>query len=485
MQNLKRTVLIVEDSTAFSSAIEAAFSVKHDYEILIANTYAQTVELYQKHKDSIFAAITDLVLPDAEDGDAVKMLTLEGVPCIAFTGNFSPKLRIEILSWGVSDYILKIGQQDIDYVVDSIHRLDVNRTMKVLIVDDAPSSRAYLSEVLQKQCFQVDSVASAREALAMIESGYQARIVLIDLIMEDIDGIELLTSLRTNYDSTQMAIIGISGLASSDLIAKFMKYGGNDFLFKPFEHEQVVCRVNSNAHTQEQFDHLNRLNVQKNELLGMAAHDIRGPLGVVMSCGSMLKKEVNSEQGILLLDLLVEAADDMEELLNSILDISAVEHATIKMTATKINLTSLLVQLVEKMQLIADNKQQHLILSSSLDEVWINADEARIQEVLRNIISNAINYSPFGKTIEINSSFNQTKVRIQVIDEAGGVLENERHLLFKPFSKLSSKTTGGERSTGLGLAICKRIIDQHQGTISYEPNKNIGSIFKVVLPVFQ
>lgn len=480
---IKNTVLIVEDSLAFSAAIREAFYQKHNYEILVANNYQQALNLFEEHKDSIFAAVTDLILPDAEDGAATKMLIQNGIPSIAFTGNYSSELRKQILSWGVADYVLKQGQRDIDYVVATIHRLDENRKLKVLIVDDAPSSRAYLSELLEKQCFQVDSVSSGKEALKLIAAGYEARIVLIDLVMEEMDGFELLSELRLSYDNTQMGIIGISGLASSEQIAKFMKYGGNDFLVKPFEHEQVICRVNSIALLQEQFSRLNVLNEQKNELLGMAAHDIRGPLGVVMSCGTMLKRHISSDEGLMLIDLLVEASDSMEELLNSILDISAIEHATIKITPKKMNLSKLLNQLTLEMQLIAEEKKQKLFFTPCVNDVWIEADEARIQDVLRNVISNAIKYSPLGKTIEINISFNQKKARIQVIDEAGGVPASERHLLFQPFAKISTKTTGGERSTGLGLAICKRIIDLHQGMITYHPNKDKGSIFEIVLPI--
>lgn len=483
MTQQKNTVLIVEDSIAFSEALQEVFFSKYSYEVIIANDFAQTQQLFEEHKDSIFAAVTDLVLPDALNGAAVQFLRKFDIPCIAFTGDFSPTLRSNIFKWGASDYVLKKGQKDIDYVVDAIHRLHENMKLKVLIVDDAPSSRAYLADILLKQAFQVDSVSSGKEALEMIRNGYDARIVLIDFVMENIDGLELLATLREEYDATQMAIIGISGLASSDQIAKFMKYGGNDFLMKPFEHEQVVCRVNSIALLHEQFDRLTTLNTQKNDLLGMAAHDIRGPLGVVVSCGQMLQPEVKSAQGTTMLNLLIEAARNMEELLNSLLDISAIEHATIKFSPEKINFSQLCDSVFREMQLIAENKSQTLQLNNSMKDVWVHADSARIQDVLRNLISNAIKYSPSGKTIEINISFSQKKVRVQITDEAGGIPEEERHLLFQPFAKISTKTTAGERSTGLGLAICKRIVDQHHGSISYSENKPHGSTFEMVLPI--
>jgi two-component system sensor histidine kinase/response regulator len=326
---MKNTVLIVEDSRSFALSVEAAINKDSRFEVLIAFNYKQAVALVTAHRHDIFIAVTDLNLPDAEDAAAVRLMSQEHIPCIAFTGNFSSALRGVVLNLGVADYVLKKGHQDIDYVVRTISRLSTNRKLRLLVVDDARSSRSVLKALLEQQCYEVTAVASGRAGLDLLSKGHIFRIILVDLIMDEMDGFQLLSQLRQNYDMTQMSIIGVSGKASSEQIAKFMKYGGNDFLLKPFQQEQVACRVNTNAQLLDQFDHLNELNEQKNELLGMAAHDIRGPLGVVMSANSMLAREVQSEHGKMLVGLASEAANEMESLLNSLLDISSIESANI------------------------------------------------------------------------------------------------------------------------------------------------------------
>lgn len=482
---MKNTVLIVEDSRSFAMSVEAAIHRGSHFDVLLAFTYKDAVAMLNAHREDIFIAVIDLTLPDAEDAAAVKLMCEEHIPCIAFTGNFSTTLREVVLNLGVADYVLKKGPQDIDYVVRTINRLSTNRKLNLLVVDDARSSRELLKALLEKQCYEVTAVRSGEAALDLLAKGIIFRIILVDLIMDEMDGFQLLGQLRQNYDLTQMSIIGVSGKASSEQIAKFMKYGGNDFLLKPFQQEQVACRVNTNAQLLDQFDHLTELNEQKNELLGMAAHDIRGPLGVVLSANSMLAREVSSEHGKMLVELSTEAASEMELLLNSLLDMSAIESASISINLEQVNLTSLLMKVIQDMRLIANDKDQELELEVPVQEIWIFADSLRIKEVVQNLISNAIKYSPKSKKILVCLSSNHSRARIEVIDEGGGVPEDEQHLLFQAFTKISTQPTAGEQSTGLGLSICKKIVGLHSGEISYRSNRQIGSIFEVVLPLVE
>lgn len=480
---IKNTVLIVEDSPSFALSVEAVIRQDSHFDVIIAYNYKQAVELLAQHRDEIFIAITDLNLPDADVAEASKLMAQEHIPCVAFTGNFSSKLRDTVLNLGVADYVLKKGSQDIDCVVRIIQRLSLNRSIELLVVDDSRSSREMLTALLGQQCYQVTAVASAKAALELLAQGKTFRIVLVDLVMEEMDGFELLGELRKQFNMTEMAIIGVSGKASSEQIAKFMKYGGNDFLSKPFQQELVACRVNINAQLLDQFDRLHELNEQKNDLLGMAAHDIRGPLGVVLSASSMLKREALSKHGDMLVDLTSEAADEMEALLNSLLDMSAIESAHISIHLERMDLTELIEKVVKDMALLAKDKEQVLDLQIPVETIWVDADEVRIKEVVQNLISNAIKYSPCGTTIDIGLSCNQKKARIEVMDEGGGVPEEEQHLLFKAFSKISTTPTEGEKSTGLGLSISQKIIKRHNGQINYHPNKKIGSIFEMVIPI--
>jgi len=477
-------VLMVEDSRSFAATVSTAIREAHGYEVLVAYDFEQAEMLVKEHRDDIFVAITDLNLPDAQDGAAAELMANEGIPCIAFTGNYSDSLREMVHSIGVADYVLKKDRHDIDYVVGMVRQLWLNRKTHVLVVDDQSSARAYLKVLLERQCYQVTEAASGAEALRLLE-GSDFRMVMIDIVMEGMDGFELLNQIRRSVDVSKMAIIGFSGNASPENIARFIKHGGNDFLAKPFEPEQVTCRLNTNAQLLERFDRLNQLNEQKNELLGMAAHDIRGPLGVILSGASLLKPEVSSDRGNLLVSMMSEAAEQMESLLDGLLDISAIQDATISINKEKVLLSELVEHAARMSELMVNDKSQKLTLSIPPDKVWVNVDRLRMQEVLHNLISNAVKYSPRGGTFELCLSSNHEQARVQVIDEAGGIPESERHLLFKPFAKVSTKPSDGERSTGLGLSICHRIVDLHKGTLRYKENANVGSVFEIQLPLWR
>lgn len=476
-------VLIIEDAMAFALSVSEAIKASYDFEVYIASDYQQAKAMLARHKDELFVAIADLNLPDAQDGATAELMSKEGIPCIAFTGNFSPKLRDFVHRVGVADYVLKKDRYDIDYVVKMVGRLYKNRGLQVLVVDDRQSARELLKAMLERQCYQVLVADSGKQALTLLEQNPDVRIVLTDLIMEGMDGFGLLTEIRRAHDVTQMAIIGISGKASNAEIARFIKYGGNDFLLKPFEQEQVVCRVNSNVEMLEQFDRLSDLSEQKNELIGMAAHDIRGPLGVVASATSLMAKENLSERGKMLLNLCQQSTDQMMDLLNSLLDMSAIENAKISVHLDRILLSDVLQKVATDNALLIEGKAQRLHLQIPPDPIYVDGDKLRLKEMLENLLSNAIKYSQRGANIELCLSANVSHARIQVIDEAGGIPKSERSELFKAFAKISTKPTDGERSTGLGLAICKRIAELHHGTISYKDNASLGSIFEVVLPL--
>jgi len=263
-------------------------------------------------------------------------------------------------------------------------------------------------------------------------------------------------------------------------VAKFIKYGGNDFIRKPFEPEEFFCRVNTASQTLEHFAKLRQLNDQKRMMLGMAAHDIRNPLGSIMTGISLARKRNKDEAVGRLLELVSTGAHHMLELLNSLLDISAVEQSTISVNKEEMDLREPIKKVIEEMQLWAKDKQQQLDVKCPPTQVLIEGDALRIQEVISNLVSNAIKYSPLGSQIQVELGVDQLHAMLRVIDQGPGVPDNEMHRLFEPFAKLTPRPTAGEASTGLGLAICKKILDLHRASIRYKRMGSSGSCFEVV-----
>lgn len=478
-----KKVLVVEDSTTYNKLLTAAIQEGTGFECVQAYSLAQAQDILNEEGDSFFCATVDINLPDACEGDSVDLiLQYDHIAPIVITGQLSDSLRESMLQKSVADYVLKRGQYDVDYVVSLIHRLHKNAQTKVLVVDDSLVARKQMRRLLSIQRYQVFEARSGQEALAVLHEHPDIRLSLLDNHMEGMDGTELATKIRATHCKDEMVIIGVSSQRGQELSAKFIKSGANDFLIKPFQPEEFNCRVNQNVDFMEQIAGHKNANELKNQLLGTAAHDIRGPISVIQGAAQLLKqKKFDAEKKEQFLDMILNSSTKMITLLNDLLDISAIESGKVNVEPVQQNLADLVHERVEFYRNIADKKE--ISLSEYLCNMsLINYDPSRIEQVVDNLISNAIKYAPLNSNVDIVLEDEGDWQRLDVIDSGPGISESNVPKLFGAFQKLGSSTTGGESSTGLGLAICKNMVEAHNGQIGYEHNPDGGSCFFVKLP---
>ena len=233
-------------------------------------------------------------------------------------------------------------------------------------------------------------------------------------------------------------------------------------------------------------DQLRELNSQKNEFLGMAAHDLRNPIAVIQNSSSVLSRYLSenlSEKQKEFLKKISDTSKFMLELLNSLLDISKIESGKLGLEITKNNYPDFVRKNIEFNRFFATEKGISIDSVLSDDIPLVNFDKNKIEQVLNNLISNAIKYSHPNTTIRIEVLKEKDFVVTKVIDQGQGIPENELPHVFKAFQKASTKPTAGEKSTGLGLAIVKKIVEGHQGIIGVESKVGKGSNFFFKLPL--
>jgi diguanylate cyclase (GGDEF)-like protein len=190
-----------------------------------------------------FAALVDFQLSDAPDGEGISALTAFNVPTVALTEHNDEETRERILQEAVVDYVCKSSPAAFDYAMKLLVRLDRNPAIKVLVADDSSSVRVYLRALLERHRYQVLEAGDGQQALDIIYREKDVRLVLADNEMPVIDGIQLTSELRRLPRLRRMAIIGISGKQDPTLTARFLKAGADDYLQKPFNHEEFFCRV--------------------------------------------------------------------------------------------------------------------------------------------------------------------------------------------------------------------------------------------------
>lgn len=235
------------------------------------------------------------------------------------------------------------------------------------------------------------------------------------------------------------------------------------------------------AQTNEELSQLNNL---KNTFVGMAAHDLRNPIATInTSVNLLLEPELtmtDEERSGIFLDMLKQT-DHVLNLLSELLDITELESGKLELIIQPMDLITFLRSALMRHNQMAASKGTHIELEAP-DEAVVEGDHNRLRQVIDNLISNAVKFSPQGSEIIVRVKRRKRDWEISVIDPGPGITREDRKNLFQHFARLSAKPTGGEKSTGLGLAISRRIVEAHQGKIGVQSKPGEGSRFWFTLP---
>lgn len=363
---------------------------------------------------------------------------------------------------------------------------------KILIVDDDRLNLRILRGILKGEGYVLEEADSAEDALVKYEA-FQPDLVLFDVILPGIDGFEGCRQLHRIHGAKTAPVMFITAKQESEDIVEGFAAGGVDYVMKPFRQKEVIARIRT--HLQNRVlgekqrtlvEQLSRANAAKNKLVGMAAHDLRNPLSSIRGIAEfMLDGTVGpmTPDQLELLNMIHQASQGMVTLVNDLLDAATIEAGELKLDIAPVNLADLIEKCVAFHVRESSRKKTQILFVDSVELPCMKLDGSKIRQVVDNLLSNAVKYSPPGSVVKI--SLRQLPFGGQSIcvrDQGPGIPENERDRLFKDFGRLSVRPTGGEKSTGLGLAICRKIVEAHLGTIVAENLPAGGCEFRVTLP---
>jgi signal transduction histidine kinase/TPR repeat protein len=226
---------------------------------------------------------------------------------------------------------------------------------------------------------------------------------------------------------------------------------------------------------------------QKNDFFGVVVHDLKNPIGNIkllaeflIDEGNYSKEEINEFKRYI-----VESADTSLELVTQLLDYAAIEQGKINLNITELDINSETERIIRLYKMKTMQKGITVNYRNELKDNIVMTDKNAIVQIIDNLFSNAIKFSPEEKSIMIKLSERDDFLKIEIKDEGPGFTEDDRKKLFNQFSKLSAKPTGGEHSSGLGLSIVKKLVDSLKGTIECESEKGNGSSMIVKVPLKQ
>ncbi len=244
-----------------------------------------------------------------------------------------------------------------------------------------------------------------------------------------------------------------------------------------------MASLNREVHRQNA--ELARLNELKSRFLGMAAHDLRRPAGVILNYSEFLAEEagpvLNAEQRDFL-GAIRRSAEKMARLIDGFLDLAVIESGRLRLERARVEPADFVGRALEPLRVLARKRGVgvEIVIEGSLRP--LDADAAKLEQVLENLVSNAVEYSPEGQTVTIRLGEGEGIFRLAVEDRGPGIPLELRDRLFQPYAAGAPGKPSGGRSTGLGLAISRMIVEAHGGRIAAESRPGGGTRFLLVIP---
>ena len=231
---------------------------------------------------------------------------------------------------------------------------------------------------------------------------------------------------------------------------------------------------------------LRDLNQLKNVFLGMAAHDLRKPLGVIMSYTDFVLDEASARlttEQCGFLTTCQNAAAGMQRLIDDFLDVTMIESGALRIEPAPVCIAAIIANVLQLARLLAAKKNVTLHVPETPDAWRIMADGPKLEQVILNLVSNAIEYSRPGQHVWLSTRWEPPTLTLAVCDEGPGIAPADQACLFTAFARTGERKTAGERSVGLGLVIARKIIEAHHGRIWVESVPGHGATFSFTVPL--
>ncbi len=363
---------------------------------------------------------------------------------------------------------------------------------KILVVDDRPENIFSIESMLAADDREILTAASGNEALR-IAYNEPLSLILLDVQMPGMDGFETAEILKQNAKTKDIPIIFVTAINKDiSYVVQGLKGGAIDYLYKPLDIEFTRAKVDAflnfytaQAELKQMNAQLEKINAEKNYYLGVAAHDLRGPLGHIKMFSEYLldelKDKVDEEQKEYI-TIINNSAEYLLRLVNNILDISNIEAGELKLNHQKVDLKEFLHGQIGLSKPHANRKNIGIAFNYDGEEIPLELDPIHVAQVVSNLLSNAIKFSNEGTTTTITLESLEDEVKVCIRDQGQGIPADELPSIFNAFQKTSVKSTDGEKSTGLGLAIVKKIVEAHGGRIWCESEVGKGTAFCFTLP---
>lgn len=249
-----KKILVVDDSKTILFGLKDSLEQNSEYKIFTAKSYKECADLLLQEKGDFDIALLDYNLPDAKNGQIVDFVSKFKIKSILLTASILDEKDKVFKYENLVDYVIKDGIHSIEYASSIVNRIINNEEVEVLIVDDSKTFAYKMQALCEKYNLKTSVRFSGKDALEVFEQRAKIKVVLVDYMMPDMNGLEFTSKLRKIVKKDEVSIIALSGSEDKALVSKFLKYGANDFIYKNFSNEEFFARINSNIEIIQLFD---------------------------------------------------------------------------------------------------------------------------------------------------------------------------------------------------------------------------------------
>jgi len=354
------------------------------------------------------------------------------------------------------------------------------QTEQVLVVEDSDAARELLAIKLRREGYHVVEATTGRQALEVAASG-NIDLVLLDIQLPDMKGLQVLRQLRLARSMLDMPVIVVSGLDHPDDVVAALQNGANDYVTKPFDLAVAMARIRTQLAARQ-------LKQANDRFLRVASHDLKKPLLLMLDVAKQFREDqkpgaVLTTEACSSLDFLIESGQYMQRIIEDLLGLSALQQGRLRLALLPTDLGAVVRQAIARNSVYAQRKGIALDMRCERDLPHVMADDFRLMQILENLIGNALKFGPPGSHAHIAVRRDADDVLCEIVDTGPGIPQQDIDNLFAEFCTLSNRPTGNEKSTGLGLSICRELVHLHGGTIGARNNDGPGATFWFRLPL--
>jgi signal transduction histidine kinase len=349
---------------------------------------------------------------------------------------------------------------------------------EILVVDDDPDVRASFVAILEAARYPVREAKDGRDCLAAVEARPPA-LILLDVSMPGLDGLEVLRRLRAGPHPEIPVILLTGARLDAESIGSGLELGAEEYLPKPVRPDELRARIRALLRLAAA---RRELEAVKRDQTAMLVHDLKQPLAIIALRAEFVADESTDPELKRSGQAIRQACRQLEQLVNSVLELSRLEAGQLQLTRTPCELEALVGEVVEQFRGLAERRGIQLVANAHLEQLSLELDRTKIVQVLQNLIGNALKFTPPGGRIEVRAMAMGGEVSVAVEDTGIGLGREDAARVFDKWQQTAAGRSRG--GAGLGLAIARAIIEAHGGRIGAGARSDggRGARFWFVLP---